>query len=843
MQLNYILSKELAGKMILVHPPEPRKELLLSPPGDGIYLGKTRFLGTPVFWDFKKLINPHISIVGITGSGKSIDKSEPVLIRRNGSTEIIKIGELVDEIIKQSMFVQQLDDIEGVPNPPLEIYTFDERLKAKWIPVRFAGRKKAPQKMYAFKTASGRGIRTTGDHNLVVIRDEKISVARGSEVRVDDYLPVPRLISFEGNELVIDVFDLLKDSCIHVSGAGPLIGKYYRAIRKKFPINKGNDKYLYRYKCGRAIPIDYFIKIICALGLGLESIKSQINLRRKNGTVLLPCEIKDSRAKALARLCGYIVSEGCITKHFINISTTETEFLNDIKKCLEALGFNFFSIRDALRISATAIVQLLKGLGLTGKSDDKKIPACILSSKQEYLAEFLKGYFEGDGGVEEKEVSATTKSKELANQLSYALLRFGIVTRLHPHWKRATNSQHAGAIYYEITISGKENIQKYSEKIGFVTERKKHSLISLVERCGKGHSNVDVIPNVGITIETVRKKFNIQRTQMTYSIRTGLRQPTKGYLANFLKQVQIEGEQLEDKDVEFLEYLANGDLFWDPIVEKTEQLVDDKNEFVYDLSVDNEVFLAGFGGVFVHNSYLVKSFLTRASLLWDSNAIILDWVGEYVKWVKQAGGTVINLGEEKLNLLDLAGLTKSERIKQIVSALDVLLDLKTYPHERDDIEEALIVQNNTKANARLAELRRNLRHHKRRSRQNGRKQNHRHRPQNNQSRERQKSSRALIPQILLIQNCLNGVGVDFYAGHQALLIDRSRPVVLKNIRRRTDQHNFPLKISGVHFSVVHIRKRKHRIAIGFLRVIDEHLSLFGWNVQGFVRPQIVPREF
>ena len=70
MQLNYILSKELAGKMILAHPPEPRKELLLSPPGDGIYLGKPAF-SNPVFWDFRKLINPHISIVGITGSGKS----------------------------------------------------------------------------------------------------------------------------------------------------------------------------------------------------------------------------------------------------------------------------------------------------------------------------------------------------------------------------------------------------------------------------------------------------------------------------------------------------------------------------------------------------------------------------------------------------------------------------------------------------------------------------------------------------------------------------------------------------------------------------------------------------
>ncbi len=88
-------------------------------------------------------------------------------------------------------------------------------------------------------------------------------------------------------------------------------------------------------------------------------------------------------------------------------------------------------------------------------------------------------------------------------------------------------------------------------------------------------------------------------------------------------------------------------------------------------------------------SYLVKSFLTRASMIWNTNAIILDWVGEYVKWVEQAGGTVIRLGKEKLNLLDLAGVEKTERIKQIISALDILLNLKQYHNERDEIEEAL----------------------------------------------------------------------------------------------------------------------------------------------------------
>ena len=88
-------------------------------------------------------------------------------------------------------------------------------------------------------------------------------------------------------------------------------------------------------------------------------------------------------------------------------------------------------------------------------------------------------------------------------------------------------------------------------------------------------------------------------------------------------------------------------------------------------------------------SYTVKTFLTRASLIWNTNAIILDWVGEYNEWVRQAGGTIINLAKERLNILDLAGLPKRSRIKQIISALDILLDLKSYPNERDEIEEAL----------------------------------------------------------------------------------------------------------------------------------------------------------
>ncbi|MDD5022987.1 MAG: ATP-binding protein [Candidatus ainarchaeum sp.] len=88
-------------------------------------------------------------------------------------------------------------------------------------------------------------------------------------------------------------------------------------------------------------------------------------------------------------------------------------------------------------------------------------------------------------------------------------------------------------------------------------------------------------------------------------------------------------------------------------------------------------------------SYFVKSFLTRTSLVLGSNAIILDWVGEYSSWVKQAGGKVIDLSKEKLNLFDISHSSKSIRIRQIISAFDVLANLKKFPQEREEIEQAI----------------------------------------------------------------------------------------------------------------------------------------------------------
>jgi hypothetical protein len=89
-------------------------------------------------------------------------------------------------------------------------------------------------------------------------------------------------------------------------------------------------------------------------------------------------------------------------------------------------------------------------------------------------------------------------------------------------------------------------------------------------------------------------------------------------------------------------------------------------------------------------SYFVKTFLTRASYVWGTNAFIIDWAGEYKDWVKQTGGKVISLGKgSAINLLDTAGMKPNDRIKQIMRTLDLLTDISRYPEQRRLTELAI----------------------------------------------------------------------------------------------------------------------------------------------------------
>jgi hypothetical protein len=88
-------------------------------------------------------------------------------------------------------------------------------------------------------------------------------------------------------------------------------------------------------------------------------------------------------------------------------------------------------------------------------------------------------------------------------------------------------------------------------------------------------------------------------------------------------------------------------------------------------------------------SYFVKTFITRAGIVFGSGAVIIDWAGEYSEWVRSAGGTVLALGQDGINLLELAGASPHARIAQVMSALEILTDISSFPSQKSITIDAL----------------------------------------------------------------------------------------------------------------------------------------------------------
>ncbi len=71
MKFQNIMSNEIAKRVFVTRPPEPPANILIGDPLKSVYIGTTKMFKVPFTWTYANLTNPHIAIVGITGSGKS----------------------------------------------------------------------------------------------------------------------------------------------------------------------------------------------------------------------------------------------------------------------------------------------------------------------------------------------------------------------------------------------------------------------------------------------------------------------------------------------------------------------------------------------------------------------------------------------------------------------------------------------------------------------------------------------------------------------------------------------------------------------------------------------------
>ncbi len=71
LKLVKVANRDISKRNILVHPPEPPMSVLFPDPTTSIYVGRTKVFNVPFYWTHRNVANPHIAVVGISGSGKS----------------------------------------------------------------------------------------------------------------------------------------------------------------------------------------------------------------------------------------------------------------------------------------------------------------------------------------------------------------------------------------------------------------------------------------------------------------------------------------------------------------------------------------------------------------------------------------------------------------------------------------------------------------------------------------------------------------------------------------------------------------------------------------------------
>jgi len=191
-------------------------------------------------------------------------------------------------------------------------------------------------------------------------------------------------------------------------------------------------------------------------------------------------KIPKKMTKSLARVIGYLVAEGTFRKINYSFHMKNKKVMKDFISCF----YKCFGIKLEVKVYDNKIpcvrifglpVRILSQLGLyKGHSYNREIPKSILEAPRKYIIEYLKAYYEGDGGFSSGSIEASSASKKLLRQTQMLLLNIGIVSKISD--KEINND-----IYYRLFFSGSD-VDTFFEEIGFISNRKNNLYDSEIER-------------------------------------------------------------------------------------------------------------------------------------------------------------------------------------------------------------------------------------------------------------------------------------------------------------------------------------------------------------------------
>ena len=125
----------------------------------------------------------------VSGKGASLDFNEPLLVRKNGILQIIKIGEFVNLNCSNldGEFVNLNENFEALS------LNFGNK-KLEWKTIRSVYRHKINEKLIKFTLESGRQITVTKDHSIFILENGNVITKDAAELKLKDCVIIPSKI-------------------------------------------------------------------------------------------------------------------------------------------------------------------------------------------------------------------------------------------------------------------------------------------------------------------------------------------------------------------------------------------------------------------------------------------------------------------------------------------------------------------------------------------------------------------------------------------------------------------------------------------------------------------------
>jgi excinuclease ABC B subunit len=553
------------------------------------------------------------TLLGVTGSGKSVVYESEVFVERDGIIFQWSIGELIDEVfmaypeaIKSAGGSEYVNLIDIPKAERFRTYSFNtDSGQSEWREVKQVSRHTATA-ILDVTTACGRRVLSTADHNYYCARDGRIRLVRGDELNIGDRLPVPRALSEPQEPMTeIQLLDyIVDDDQFYLSldsspGSERLPSSVVGTTKSWAVETKGERLSLSQYRA--AIEAGY--RVPRPLTVGANKLGGRL-------PVALPL------TNELLCFLGYYIAEGHNAGSYLVLSTGDEEIADNFQLVADQLGLRLAKREKEYdyQISSKLLAHLLK-IWCGERSTDKRLPIFWPRLSNEQLGRLLSAYFAGDGCMESNAVTAATVSPRLAADLQYSLLRFGIIARRRrKKIKEINRDKHAQS--WVVSISGADQIKIFHDKIGFALRRKQ---VKLDAYSKESNTNVDLVPISGHELALVRKSLGLVQRQMAEAAGVN-----SSYISMIEAETRLPSLDVTLKLISFLEKCAsekkNGlvlrslesmraltKLFWTPVERMSRQ---EGDRMVYDFAVDrNETFLTGEGGLFVHNTFTMANII------------------------------------------------------------------------------------------------------------------------------------------------------------------------------------------------------------------------------------------